>query len=103
MRSDRQNTSLHYFNSFAVENRINISHLSEVFLDFSSISHDHIAHSVLPSSTDDKMLKENIAILVSRVLVTHLDFFSITFEGVVDWHIKHQFYKEMSSKSHVVS
>lgn len=103
MRLDKRNESLHYFNSYAVLNRIDISHLSDVCVDSRSLSPSHIAYSVLPSSIDDRKLRENITILVSRVLVTHLHFFSSTFQGAVDWHIKHQFYQEMSTKSHVVS
>ena len=40
---------------------------------------------------------------VSRVLVSHLKFFNLTFEEVCEWHIKHPYYKEMSTKSVVVS
>ena len=49
---------------------------------------------------DDKALRENIGILVSRVLLAHLDFFKFTFEDVVELH---QFYQETSEKYHEVN
>ena len=49
------------------------------------------------------MMRNNFATHVSRVLVNNIDFFKVTFDGVVDWHIKHQFYEQMSRKSDVVS
>ena len=33
----------------------------------------------------------------------HMSFFKYTFDDVVDWHMKHQYYAEMSSASIVVS
>ena len=33
----------------------------------------------------------------------HLKFFKLSFDDLVQWHIKHPFYEEMSSKSTVVS
>ena len=96
--------SLHYSHAFAVQNRIDVSDLSDVPMDKSTTADlEDIAHSIIPSSRDDKALRENIAILVTRVLVAHLKFFKVTFEDVVEWHIRHQFYQEMSEKSLVVS
>jgi len=45
----------------------------------------------------------NFAILVSRILVSNIDFFKVAVDGVVEWHIKHEFYWQMSRKSEVVS
>ena len=101
MRLDRQNRSLHYFHSFAVQNRVNFSGLEDVCS--SSIPHaEEIAKSIVPSLADDQKLKQ-IAILISRVLVKHLKFFRLAFDDLIQWHIKHPFYKEMSAKSTVVS
>ena len=102
MRLDRQNRSLHYFHSFAVQNRANFSGLEDACS--SSIPHaEEIAKSIIPSLADDQKLKKNIAILISRVLVKHLKYFRLAFDDLIQWHIRHPFYKEMSAKSTVVS
>ena len=62
-----------------------------------------LVSSLLPSPDDDAAMHNNFATHVSCVLVDNIDFFKVTFDGVVDWHIKHQFHKQMSRKSDVVS
>ena len=46
---------------------------------------------------------DNICVLMSRVLCEHVEFFKKNFEDIVDTHIKHEFYDEMSMKSIMVS
>ena len=53
MRSDKRNSTLHYFHSFAVKNCIDISELSDKPVDKSSLDPYYMAESVLPSSNDD--------------------------------------------------
>ena len=48
-------------------------------------------------------MRDNICVLISHVLFKSLPLFSLSFDGVVEWHIKHDFYDEMSTKSDVVS
>ena len=104
MRSNQfSNHSLHYFNSFAVLNRIDLSGYSDTYPHSCLDQPKRRAESLLPSSEDDAIILNNIATLVSRVLAEHMPFFKHTFEDVTDWHIKHKHYKEMSSKSDVVS
>lgn len=62
-----------------------------------------LASSLLPSPDDGVTMHNNFATHMSHVLVNNIDFFKVTFDGVVDWHIKHQFYEQMSEKSDVVS
>ncbi len=62
-----------------------------------------MANSLLPSKGDDAVMRSNMATLVSRVLVENFEYFKFAFEDVVQRHIKHQFYEEMSSKSVLVS
>lgn len=62
-----------------------------------------LALSLLPSPEDDDTIRKNICILISRILYNNLDFFKTAFDGVVEWHIEHSYYKEMSTKSDVVS
>ena len=102
MRSDRKNTSLHYFHAYAVQNRIDVSALSDS-IESKTYNPESIANMIIPSMSDDKLLRENIAALISRVLVSNLSFFEFSFDKVVDWHIEHQFSLEMSQKSKVVS
>ena len=104
LRSDRKNLSLHYFHTYAVANRVDVSHLSDVSVHISELaSIQYIPNSVLPRLGDDTKIKENIATLVSRVLFWYLDFLKLSFDGVIEWHIQHKYYTEMSSKSEVVS
>lgn len=65
MRLDRQNRSLHYFHSFAVQNRVNFSGLEDVCS--SSIPHaEEIAKSIVPSLADDQKLKKKTLQYSSR-------------------------------------
>ena len=47
--------------------------------------------SSVPSTNDEAALQNNLAVLVSRLLVNQIDFFKFSFDAVVDWN--------MSSKS----
>ena len=58
---------------------------------------------MLPTPEDDVALRDNICVLMSRILCEHVEFFKFAFEEVVDRHIKHEFNDEMSTKSIVVS
>lgn len=59
--------------------------------------------SLLPSPEDDVAVTKNFSTLVARILCSNIDFCKLTFDGVVDWHIRHEYYEEMSTKSQVVS
>ena len=102
MHSDKRNQSLHYFHSYAVQNRVNVSNLSDSPVNI-TLSPERMATSILPSIEDDSKLKCNMAVLVSRVLASHMKFFNFSFADAVKWHIEHQFSEEMSQKSVVVS
>ena len=95
--------SIHYFHSYAVADRINVSNLSETAPPLPNVSAEQLAISLLPSVEDDIAIRNNFATLVARALVNHMDFFKFTFDGVVDWHITHEFTTEMSKKSESVS
>ena len=58
---------------------------------------------LLPTSKDDTELRDNFMVLISRILVTHLELFKIVFSDVVAWHIDHPYSAQMSRKSTVVS
>ena len=102
-RQDHQNKSLHYFNSFALQSRIDFSELANVLPATCVNSPHNVCLSLLPSVEDDKALRHHFITLVSHILMTHMQFFKISFDNAMDWHTKHKYYKEMSSKSVVVS
>ena len=97
-----RNQSLHYFHSFAVLDRIDFSHLPNVFPDTCLNSPKKLALALLPSEGDDTILTRLFETHVSRILCTHMPFFKFTFDDVVEWHIHHQYYDQMSAKSEVV-
>ena len=87
MRLDRRNKSLHYFHSYAVQNRINFNYLTD---KPNAISQNlsQISNAILSSSSDDMELRKNISILISRILIAHVKYFSVTFEDLVIQHYK---------------
>ena len=84
MRSDSQTLSLHYVQVYGVKDRI----------DYSSFSDDKPAqlnlYSVLPDTTDYESLRKDFTVLVSRIIVTYLPFFSKHFKKSVVQHITHK-------------
>ena len=104
IRSDgHQNQSLHFFHSIAVLDRIDFSALSTQPQATCKNCPLNMALSIVPSTQNDTNLLHNIAIHISRVLVTYMSFFQFAFSDVTTWHIQHRFYQEMSRKSEVVS
>ncbi|XP_019861291.1 PREDICTED: uncharacterized protein LOC109589693 [Amphimedon queenslandica] len=101
MRLNRKVKSLHYFHCYAVQDRI-YHDLPKERLPSCMPSPDAVAQSLLPSPDDDEILKTNIKILFSRILVEILPFFELCFSDIIPNHIEHKHYKEMSSKSVVV-
>ena len=100
VRSNNQSQSLHYFNLYAVCDRIDFSLFS---CESSIIDPANLDMSVfLPSAADKDALFDNFTILISRILC---GYFPTLCEYVssVTQHIPHKYSREMSSKSHVVS
>ena len=95
-----QNRSLHYFNSYAVLDRCDFSHLSDQHTLPDLPSYD--VTKLLPSQRDLDRLVEDFSVLVGRMLTTHVPGFSV-YKCCSIQHITHQYYAEMSKKSHVVS
>lgn len=82
--------SLH---SSAVQNQIDVSPLLDKLRDGCSSC----------TLTFCKALPQYFIIFLSRVLCTHIPFFKLSFDGVIDWHIEHKYYQYMCTKSVVVS
>lgn len=97
MRSDSQNKSLDFVQVYSVQDRIDFSPL---------LSHRsaevNLYDTILPTSDDYVSLKNDFAVLVSRMITTHLVFFSKDFKGFVQQHIPHRYSSEMCKKSEVV-
>ena len=100
MRHDVQAQSLHYFNSYAVKDRLPTTQLEDKpsLPDFSSFD----LSELMPSTEDDRLIQKNFTVLISRVLKKNFQFFEKFATGVPK-HIKHKYYKEFSKKSEVVS
>ena len=99
-RADRTTVSLHYFNAFAVGDRVDFSSFSEKKPDISF--NESLVESLLPSKADLHELLANFKVLVSRILVEHLPLLS-KLSSVVTKHITHKYSTEMALKSEVVS
>ena len=96
-------TSLHYFHFYAVKDRIDFSDLVEKAILCHGADQLQLVLSLLPLPEDDIALRRNLCVLISRILYNNLEFFKVAFDGIVEWHIEHSFYQEMSKKSDVVS
>lgn len=100
MRMDRySNKSLHYFHCYAVLNRIqfNLPDESPVLSESREI-----ARSLLPSPVHDEQMQAYFVIIISRILYSNMDYFKVSFDSCVKWHIEHKYYQQMCKKSHVV-
>lgn len=100
---DNKPKSINYFHSYAIADRIDFTSLSNKVIPTHQRDVKQLALFLLPNPEDYVALRNNIITLISRILFENLGFFKLTFDGVVDWHIKHDFYKEMSAKSVMVS
>ena len=102
MRVDHQSQSLHYFNMYAVQDRVDLSHLSNESR-IMIIDPDEIDFSkFLPLAEDYEAITDNFVVLILKILVEHLPHFS-KYAPVVPKDIQHKYSKEMSKKSNVVS
>ena len=97
-RLDAQTQSLYYIQVYAVKDHV----------DYSSLSHSpppsgKPVYDLIPSTAVYEELKKNFKIIVSRILVKHVAFFSEDFKGLIEPHIPHQHSSEMAKKSEIVS
>jgi hypothetical protein len=98
MRSDHQVQSLHYVNSYGVQDRIPPP---------CDVSHIKVDSKELPLATfllnedDCRTLRENYIFLVARVLVEKCDFF-FKLKKCVPPHLHHKYFNAMSKKSEIV-
>ncbi len=100
MTSDNQTRSLHYFHTYALRDRVDLSTYSnEVRMPvLDSVQLDNF----LPTSTDEKVIMNNFGVLVGRILMKNIPFLQQFGKGL-EKHILHEYTEEMASKSDVVS
>ena len=96
---EKQTRSLHYFNSYACLDRVDLSGLSDATpsINIRSIG----IETVLPTSEDVDQLLSNFAVIACRILVKHIPALA-KFDEITTDHIQHQHYTEMSKRSKVV-
>lgn len=104
VRVDKQTISFHGFHCCAVRDRIDFSGFEDHYRPSFYVPASQLpVDLLLPSQCDNATMEFNFSILISRVLVEELQFFSQTFDDVVTKQIKHCYSNEMSKESEVVS
>ena len=95
-----RDTTLHWFQMYAVQHRVNGHHLAD---EEPKSSVEHLPLSTwMPSETDCANLREDFIILTARILLTHLPTFG-WLSCAVPEAIPHQYAEEMAKKSEIVS
>lgn len=97
-RMGDETISLHYFNAYAVKDRINFSTLSNETKNLPSPLPLHI---LLPSEGDLKEMNHNLGILVMRMLVRYMPALQ-PLQSLVPDHIPHIHSIKMSQRSETV-
>ncbi len=97
---DRDTESIHWFNLLAYDNRV---------VDWDLDDKDPIKNimdldnsTFIPSPEEHSQLKDEFVVLVLRILTKHCKYFQ-QFANKVPAHIPHQYRREMSCQSEVVS
>lgn len=99
MTMEHQTRSLHYFHTYAVKDRIDLSCFSD---DIPTPNPDDMdLEKLLPSHDDEHVLSQNFAILIGRCLEKNMPFFK-KFDTGLQRHIYHEYSEAMSAKSEVV-
>ena len=103
VRIDQQTQSVHYFNCYALKDRIDLSSLSDVPpTPMTRPNISEVISKLFPSTHEESVMHDDFAILLARMLCSHMTYFKGTFADVIDWHISHRYSAEMSTKSDVV-
>lgn len=97
MSVSRQNTSLHWFNMYAIRDIVNGNEADEVRPKLADVSFK----KYLPDESDDTFLRNDFVPLWSRVLVTHIPDLEQLKKSAV-WHIPHKYSHLMQTPSEQV-
>ena len=98
MIKDNQNLDFHWVNHKIIMNRVSGNGLDTSKRDIRGMSNIQF----LPTVQDQKHQRHNYIVLVSRIIVEHLECFSFL-NDVCIFHIPHKYSKEMANKSETVS
>lgn len=98
--------SLHYFHSYAVKDRVNLSSSSDLPpkapVEWTTEKYQSVCRKILPTSEDQRYLQDNFVQIMTRVVISRIPFFQ-QFDGIALKHIPHAYSQEMAQKSEVVS
>ncbi len=98
MTIENQNLDYHWVNHKIVINRVSGNKLDKSPRNIVNLSNIRL----LPNVQDQKLQRHNYIVLVARILVEHLECFSVFKDVCVD-HIPHKYSKELAAKSESVS
>lgn len=98
MTKENQNLDFHWVNHKIIMNRVSGNKLDTSPREISGVPNINF----LPTVQDQKKQRHNYIVLVSRMLVEHLESFSFLKEVCIR-HIPHKYSKEMAQKSVCVS
>ena len=96
-RIDAQTKTLHYVQVCGVKDWIDYSKLSS-----SPPSPGHSICSIIPTTSDYQILKDNFTIFVARFIVKYIPYYSEDLKGLATSHILHEYSCEMAMKAEVV-
>lgn len=98
--------SLHYFHSYAVKDRVNLSNCSDLPtkapVEWTTEKYQSVCRKILPTKEDQLYVQDNFVHIMTRVIVNRVPFFQ-QFHSIALKHIPHAFSQEMAQKSEVVS
>ena len=97
---DRDTESIHWFNLMAYDNRVIDWDLSDKYPMKNIMELEN--STFIPSPGEHSQLKDEFVVLVLRILTKKCKYFQ-QFANKVPAHIPHQYRKEMSCQSQVVS
>ena len=90
---DRPNKDHHWFQLFAVRDRVCAKDHSTALPSELTIKNLPL-QKILPSTEECQIMNTEIEVLISRVLIKHLSYFA-TFKHLVPEHIPHKYSSEM--------
>ena len=97
---DRPNKDHHWFQLFAVRDRVCAKDQSNALPSELTIKNLPL-EKILPSTEEHQIMNTEIEVIISRVLINHLTYFA-SFKHLVPEHIPHQYSSEMKKKSEIV-
>ena len=103
IRIDRQKHSLHYFQAYAVRDRVDLSSISDNPPNYTQIRVDDVVQKLKPTEAETESLINDCVVLMARTMCEYVLFFKDNFSDAVEKHIPHEHIKEMSMKSEIVS